>query len=225
MEHTTQAAPRRRRRASDWAGFVGHAGIAILTIVRAPWISFFLLPSIVHLTLAACSFLLRDSPRAQWRDPLGRIVAYVGGFGVFVFVQLASVLRPEWLAQTTNVRLTVLGILCGLVGVVIEIWAIWHLRHAFATEPAARRFVTTGPYRFARHPIYSGACVAQLGLLLTHPTVPIALALAGWAVCISLRIRYEEAILVQTFPEYEDYRQRVGALMTSRGTLRVAGTS
>ena len=72
----------------------------------------------------------------------------------------------------------------------------------------------TGPYRLARHPIYSGGCLAYIGLLMTHPTVPLAIALTGWAVCIGMRMRYEEAILTQAFPEdYADYRRRVGALV------------
>ncbi len=99
---TSPATPllRTRRRwpgVSDWAGFVGHAGIAVLMIVRAPWISLFLIPSLVHMFMAAVSFLVRDEPKVRARDPLGRVFAYAGGFGVFAFVQVATVARPEWL--------------------------------------------------------------------------------------------------------------------------------
>lgn len=204
----------RRRRASDWAGFLGHLAVAVVIVVRTPTLSFFLLPSIIHMLVAAGSFLVRDTPRRLEQRPVARVAAYAGGFGVFAFTQLASVFKPEWLALTTNVALGLAGFLVGLVGIFTEIWAVWHLRFAFATEPAARRLITTGPYRYARHPIYSGACLAYLGLLMTHPTVAIALVLAGWAVCIRLRMHYEEAILTSAFPEYADYRRRVGALMT-----------
>ena len=33
-----------RRRASDWAGFFGHLAIAVLTVVRTPALTLFLLP-------------------------------------------------------------------------------------------------------------------------------------------------------------------------------------
>jgi hypothetical protein len=44
--------------------------------------------------------------------------------------------------------------------------------------------------------------------------MPLAIALSGWAVCIGMRMRYEEAILTKAFPEdYAEYRRRVGALV------------
>jgi protein-S-isoprenylcysteine O-methyltransferase Ste14 len=200
------------RRVSDWAGFLAHLGVAAIMVARTPEVSLFLLPSIVHMTVAAGSFLVRDTPVQRERDPFARFVAYAGGFGVFAFVQVASVFRPEWLTVTASRGLVATGVLLGVVGVFAEIWAIWHLRFAFATEPAARRLVTTGPYRLARHPVYSGACLAQVGLLMTRPTIALALVLIGWAVCMALRMRYEEAILTGAFPEYAGYRRRVGAL-------------
>jgi len=192
----------------------------VFTVVRTPTLTLFLLPGIVHMMVAAGSFLVRDTPRRKEQDPVGRIVSYAGGFGIFGFVQFATSFKPEWLAVTDNPGLGVFGFALGLLGIFIEIWAVWHLRFSFATEPAARRLVTTGPYRLARHPIYSGGCLAYIGLLMTHPTMPLFIALTGWAVCIGMRMKYEEAILTQAFPEdYADYRRRVGALVPWPATI------
>src|SRR5688572_12371122 len=79
-----------RHTLSDWGGFVGHAGIAVLIVVRAPAVSLFYLPSIVHMLLAAWSFLIRDQPRAQLHDPIGRTLAYVTAYGMLLFAQIAS---------------------------------------------------------------------------------------------------------------------------------------
>lgn len=201
-----------RRRASDWIGFLAHLSVAALTVVRTPTLTLFLLPGIVHMVVAGGAFLVRDTPRRKEYDPVARFVSYAGGFGVFGFVQFATTFRPEWLAVTGYTGLGLAGYAIGFVGVFIEIWAVWHLRFAFATEPAARRLIMTGPYRLARHPIYTGASLAYLGLLMSHPTVPLAITLAGWAVCIGMRMRYEEAILTQAFPDYVAYSRRVGAL-------------
>jgi protein-S-isoprenylcysteine O-methyltransferase Ste14 len=197
----------------------------VFTVVRTPTLTLFLLPGILHMMLAAGSFLLRDTPRRKEQDPIGRIVSYAGGFGVFAFVQFAASFRPEWLAVTDNAGLAITAFALGFLGIFIEIWAVWHLRFAFATEPAARRLVITGPYRLARHPIYTGGCLAYLGLIMSHPTVPLAIALSGWAVCIALRMRYEEAILTQAFPDYVDYRRRVGALLPTPAALSAKGAS
>lgn len=191
-------------------------------VVRTPALTLFILPAIVHMLFAAGSFIVRDRPQRTEHDWFGRLVSYAGGFGVFAFIQVASAVRPEWLAPTSNPVTGLIGIASGLLGVSIEIWAIWHLKFAFSTEPAARRLVTTGPYRFARHPIYSGSCIAYAGLLMTRPTLPVALALFGWAVCVRLRMRYEEAILTSAFPAYDEYRRRVGAIVPWPASKRLS---
>jgi len=192
----------------------------VLTVVRAPSLTLFLLPGIVHMMVAAGSFLVRDTARRKEQDPLGRIVSYAGGFGIFAFVQYATSFRPEWLAVTDNAGLGLTGIALGFAGIFIEIWAVWHLRFSFATEPAARQLVTSGPYRLARHPIYAGGCLAYIGLLMTHPTLELAIALTGWAGCIAMRMQYEEAILSKAFPaDYAEYRRRVGALLPWTGMI------
>lgn len=182
-------------------------------MIRTPALTLFVLPSYVHMLLAAGSFLIRDQPRRLEQNVWARIVAYAGGFGVFAFVQCASAFKPEWLVVTSNPGVGLAGIALALIGTFLEIWAVCHLRFAFSTEPAARRLVTSGPYRLARHPIYSGACLVYLGLLLTHPTMAVVMALLAWGMCIRFRMRYEETILTQAFPEYEEYRRRVGALV------------
>ena len=55
-----------------------------------------------------------------------------------------------------------------------------------------------------------------------------AITLVGWAVSIAMRMRYEEAILTQAFPDYVEYRRRVGALLpwpTSPSARRTAPAS
>jgi protein-S-isoprenylcysteine O-methyltransferase Ste14 len=203
----------RTRRASDWLGFIGHLAIAVITVVRTPSLTVFILPPVIHMLFAAGSFLVRDQPQRVEQNLIGRAVSYVGAFGMFAFVLFASMFKPEWLTMTVSPSLGVIGVLLGMLGLGLEIWAIWHLKFAFATEPAARRLVTTGPYRWSRHPIYTGGCMAYVGLLITRPTLPIAIALVVWAICMRLRMRYEEAILSSVFPAYADYRQRVSAIV------------
>jgi protein-S-isoprenylcysteine O-methyltransferase Ste14 len=203
----------RTRRASDWLGFIGHLAIAVITAVRTPSLTVFILPPIVHMLFAAGSFLVRDQPQRIERNLIGRAVSYAGAFGMFMFMLFASALRPEWLTLTANPVVGVIGVVLGVLGLTLEIWAIWHLKFAFSTEPAARRLVTTGPYGLSRHPIYTGGCLAYVGLFITRPTLPIAVALVVWAICMRMRMRYEEAILSSVFPAYADYRQRVGAIV------------
>jgi len=221
----TQLLSVRTRRISDWLGFAGHLSIAVITAVRTPSLTVFILPPIVHMLFAAGSFLVRDQPQRVERNLIGRAVSYAGAFGMFAFVLVASIVKPEWLALTTSPAIGMIGVLLGLLGLGLEIWAIWHLKFAFSTEPAARRLVTTGPYRLSRHPIYTGGCMAYLGLLITRPTLAVVIAFVAWAICMRMRMRYEEAILTSAFPEYADYRRRVSALVPAFYTSSTHSTT
>src|SRR4030095_5455689 len=76
----------RTRRASDWLGFIGHLAIAVITVVRTPSLTVFILPRVIHMLFAAGSFLVRDQPQRVEQNPIGRAVSYVGAFGMFAFV-------------------------------------------------------------------------------------------------------------------------------------------
>lgn len=100
-----------------------------------------------------------------------------------------------------------------LAGTLLAFWSAWHLGTNFSLLPQARRLVTTGPYRFVRHPIYLG------GLLITVAEVwlrfsPLVVILNVVFVAAQIaRLRYEEAILSRAFPEYAAYRARTSALI------------
>lgn len=72
-------------------------------------------------------------------------------------------------------------------------------------------FVTPGPYRLVRHPLY-------IGWLLTFwaaPTMTVAhlLFALGMTAYILVAIAYEERDLVQAHTAYAEYRRRVGMLV------------
>jgi len=129
-----------------------------------------------------------------------------------VFLELASEYRPEWLAPSHNPLLVNVGAAIWLAGALFALWPLWQLRRAFSVEPQARELVMSGPYRFARHPIYAAYLLVNLGLWLRRPTLPFGTILGIWAVLLLIRIRYEEGVLEAAFPQYAAYRARVGAL-------------
>lgn len=100
-----------------------------------------------------------------------------------------------------------------LAGTILAFWSAWYLGRNFSLLPQARTLVTTGPYRFVRHPIYLGGLlitIAEVWLRFSVLTVGLNLVFVAAQI---VRLRYEERLLEQTFPEYAGYRAQTSALI------------
>ena len=81
------------------------------------------------------------------------------------------------------------------------------------TQKNDPELVTSGPYRFVRHPIYSGLLLAIVGTALaTNLSLLIAAAVLGIYFAYSARV--EERLLTTSFPvAYPGYRARTKMLI------------
>lgn len=104
------------------------------------------------------------------------------------------------------------GWACIAVGTMTLGWSAWNLGRSLTPFPRPvddGRLVTTGAYRFVRHPIYSGVLVIALGLALLTMS-PLRLAIAGVLfVFFNLKARREERWLEEKYADYAAYRKRV----------------
>jgi protein-S-isoprenylcysteine O-methyltransferase Ste14 len=203
--------PLTTRHWSDWVGTAAFTVMAVGLWRQSPEFGVLMLPGLVQELLIAASFLLRGRARFAAPNWSSRMVAYVNSFMVMVFILVAGKVHPEWLRPTPNGALRFAGAVLWLVAAVLCLWPLWYLRRSFSLEPEARSLVTSGPYRLARHPIYTVYLLINAGILLRHLTLPFALVLAAWVVLLLVRVRYEEDVLTAAFPEYTEYRRRVRA--------------
>lgn len=205
-------APRVSRDWSDIVGFLSCIGLATFSVLRSPDVVLLLAPVLLYELALALSFLTRGRPlrvNTGWGQ---RIAAYGGSYMMPVALPLVSELQPQWIAPTDVPALLTAGVVVRAVGFVLCAWGLWHLRRSFSVIPAARALVTGGAYAFFRHPLYVGYAATFLGGLLQRPTPVYATLVAVWLWLTYRRIQYEEAVLEAAFPEYAEYRHRVGLL-------------
>jgi protein-S-isoprenylcysteine O-methyltransferase Ste14 len=185
-------------RAPDFA--MAPADVALGDLIAALWIAW----------LAYWLVAARDVKRARWRETGVSRALYI------VPLLLCGVLlagRP-WLPPALTTRfvppgplLPVFGTLAVTAGLAFAVWARRHLGRNWSgivTVKEDHTLIRSGPYRFVRHPIYSGLLLALVGTAAAIGEVRGVLAVACALVGFLRKIRIEEREMYRTFAESEE---------------------
>jgi protein-S-isoprenylcysteine O-methyltransferase Ste14 len=161
--------------------------------------------ALAFFALLVVMFTVRRIPQ---RAALGFYPRFAAMAGTFLGVGFL-LLPPRELSYA----LYLASLLLVIAGTVFAICALLVLGRSISLLPEARRLVTRGPYALVRHPLYLGEMVAIAGVALQHLSA-WALLLLGlvWAFLL-WRMKYEELVLSQSFPEYGDYMARTARLV------------
>lgn len=118
---------------------------------------------------------------------------------------------------TPNAALILAGVIITAAGLGIAIWARAHLGAQWTGRVGVRddhRLIRTGPYRFVRHPIYSGIVVAFLGAVVMFGDWRSLIAVAMMVAALWFKLKREERWMTEHFAgDYTAYRQQVAALI------------
>lgn len=168
-------------------------------------------------SLAAFAAHMLLSPKLE-RENLARkrsgarapVIANITAFGLFLpsLIAFAGGLEGRMVLP-----LAFAGCLLAIVGVALVLRSRAALGPAWSLAPSAdynMGFVTTGPYRFVRHPIYLGLSVMAMGQALSFSSWPAFLILlSGVVPTFAWRAYTEERLLSLTFGDrYALYRKR-----------------
>jgi protein-S-isoprenylcysteine O-methyltransferase Ste14 len=145
------------------------------------------------------------------------------GLGIRVLLALAVVvgtrvphLRHSFFRHPTGLASNFAGMVLCTAGLSLAVWARINLGRNWGTPMSLKQgheLVTTGPYCFVRHPIYTGILVAVVGTAFVAGMFWLLIFLI---ICpfFVYSARTEERFMMQTFPDaYPEYKKRTSALV------------
>ncbi len=125
---------------------------------------------------------------------------------IFRFVKFAPV----------NPVLSSFGVIVCAAGMAVLVRARQHLGRNWSqtvTTKVGHELVTSGPYRYVRHPMYAGGFLACLGSAIVCGGAFVFLLVILGAIFLR-RVGAEDRLMEQQFPnEYPEYKKRTKAVI------------
>jgi protein-S-isoprenylcysteine O-methyltransferase Ste14 len=181
----------------------------MITLISICWIIFLVF------WLVAARSTKSTAEQAGWhgwlayRLPLAIAIALLmSSFGI-------PALEMPMIASTPMIRILA-GLLC-VTGLLIAIWARAALGSNWSSSVTLKQdheLVTRGPYRFVRHPIYTGLLFMLLSTALISGRFGAMAGLAFGFIGLWIKLRQEEALMMRHFPaDYPIYKAHSKALV------------
>lgn len=168
---------------------------------------------IVYWSAAAKQSATTTSSESSASRQLHQLLMY--GALILAFLPVPGLTR-RWLPLANNIAVP-LGLAIQIGFALLAVWARRHLGRNWSgaiTAKVDHQLIRTGPYRFVRHPIYTGMLGMFLGTAIVSGELFGLLAVITIAVAYWRKIRLEEEHLRRLFgAEYDDYRKHSWALI------------
>jgi len=148
------------------------------------------------------AYLFRSSPVSRSTGVQEILIPLAGSALPF-----ALLLTPPLPAVMAH-RVLLLALLWGMAAATgLTVAGMWSLRRSFSITVEARELVTTGPYRYVRHPVYCGEILAATAVTAIRLSVANVVLLSLFVAIQLYRTRLEENKLRVTFPGYCQFAQ------------------
>jgi len=124
-------------------------------------------------------------------------------------MNLPLIPHTDWILAT--------GVIICVFGLFITIWARVILAGNWSSDVTFKQgheLIKTGPYRFVRHPIYTGLLIMGLGTAFEIGRLRCFVGLVVVGIGFWIKLKQEEKLLLRHFPDdYPAYQKRVKALV------------
>lgn len=117
-------------------------------------------------------------------------------------LKLYEIQLPEWLRYS--------GLFVLSLAVVLGVVALLQLNTKLSPFPspvADGKLITTGAFRFSRHPIYTALLFSGFGYALYHSSLYQLLITGFLFLLFYYKSDYEETLLMWKYPEYNTYKK------------------
>lgn len=122
----------------------------------------------------------------------------------------ARIFNPNIVTNTVGVAITI-------AGVAFAIWARAYLGGNWSsavTVKVGHQLIRSGPYRWVRHPIYTGMILGFCGTAIVRHQVRGLIAIVLLYLGFKIKSKIEERTMTETFgSQYEDYSRTTGAIV------------
>ena len=184
--------------------------VAIIACVPFIWLTYYRythwplgLPLLAYSTgilVLLATMIFRRAPKRLTPNPWFWALAFVATYWAMLtvgFMQPGRALLPRVALDTI-----------GITGLLVMVWARLSLGRNIGFVPAQREIVTTGAYRYLRHPIYAGIFMTTVSLALRAFSLRNAVLLATQIALLMIKSVVEERFLA-TDPQYAAYLEKV----------------
>jgi protein-S-isoprenylcysteine O-methyltransferase Ste14 len=166
-------------------------------IIATVWIVFW-----VYWLAASVSTKATQSRRSSFVGVrIAVIVAVLALLRAGVFRGRGATIESPWLLG--------IGLTVFLLGIAFAVWARRYLGRNWGTPMSEKidpELVTTGPYRYVRHPIYSGLILGMLGTALAlgpYWLIPVVVLGGYFIYSATVEERTMERLFPDTYPAYK----------------------
>jgi protein-S-isoprenylcysteine O-methyltransferase Ste14 len=151
-----------------------------------------------------------------WISKIAGILGLIGFISILVYainpgwLSWASLPLPHWLRWA--------GVGIALLGFALLQWAQNTLGKNWSDTPRMikeQSLITSGPYHFVRHPIYTAFVLILGSTLFVSANWLVGFAWLGMTLLeLASRIRFEEGLMLEYFGDsYREYMKRTGRLL------------
>jgi len=126
-----------------------------------------------------------------------------------VFMQFALI--GLMIFFSSGVLSSIPGMIIFLMGLAMGLWALDHNKRGnFNIQPKLKegcRLITSGAYRYIRHPMYSSVITMMLGVLIATPTLSEFLFFTALIAVLVLKAKREEFLWCGHDEAYLNYKK------------------